>query len=117
MLRFGWDSCKVIPLWEFTSFEHIAISINCNAPILIITVYRPQKSKCGFLDEFSELLSKVSTDYNCIIISGDFIIHVDNKTDPDAQNFISLLEAFDFTQQVSGPTHNKGHTLDLVISK
>lgn len=111
-------SCKEIPPFgEFTSFEHLAISITCNAPILIITVYRPPKSKYGFLDEFSELLSKVSTNYDCIIISGDFDIHVDNKTDPDAQNFICLLEAFDFTQHVSGPTHNKGHTLDLVISK
>lgn len=59
----------------------------------------------------------VSTDYDCIIISGDFNIHVDNQTDPDARNFISLLEAFDLIQHVSEPTHNKGHTLDLVISK
>lgn len=112
--KYSWEE---ITLGDYASFEHLAISINCGFPFLIITVYRPPKSKYGFQDNFVELLSKVSTDYDRIIILGDFNIHVDNASDSDAQNLISLLEAFDFTQHVSGPTHNKGHTLDLVISK
>lgn len=88
-------------------FGIICCIIHCNATILIITIYRPPKSKHGFFDEFSELLSKVSTDYDCLIISGDFNIHVDKQTDP---------EAFCLTQHASGPTFNQGHTLDLIIS-
>ena len=76
------------------------------AQVLIITVYRPPKSKYVFLNDFSELLSKVSMDYDCVIISGDFNIQVDNQTDSDGRNFINVSKAFDLSQHVSRPTHN-----------
>lgn len=34
-----------------------------------------------------------------------------------ACKFLSLLDSFDLTQNVRGPTHLDGHTLDLVISR
>ncbi|KAL7402736.1 hypothetical protein ABVT39_019254 [Epinephelus coioides] len=106
-----------IPLGEYISFEYLAISVHCKTTILITTVYRPPKSKCGFLEKISQLLSKVSIDYDCLIESGDFNIHFDTETDPDAINSLNLLEAFDLSQHVRGPTCNTGHTLDLIISK
>lgn len=108
--------CKEILLGEFISFEYLAVRVHCKTKILIITVYQPPKSKCGFLEEFSQLISMVSTNYNCLIWSGDFNIHIDFQTNPDAFNFASLLEAFDLIQHVCGPIHNKGHNLGLVIS-
>lgn len=33
-----------------------------------------------------------------------------------AKEFLSLIDCFSFTQFVTDPTHNKGHTLDLVIA-
>ena len=78
----------------------LLLSVHCKATVLIITVYRPPKSKCGFLEDFSQLLSKVSTDYD-IIISGDCNIHIDIETDPDAISFSSLLEAFDLSLNMS----------------
>ena len=30
--------------------------------------------------------------------------------------FMNVLESFNLTQSVSGPTHQRGHTLDLVLS-
>lgn len=61
----------------------------------------------GFMEEFSQLLSEVSIDYYCIVISGDLNIHINVETDPVATNFINLasLEAFDFSQHVHGSTH------------
>ncbi len=38
-------------------------------------------------------------------------------TDHFANQFTDMLSTFDFTQHTAGPTHNQGHTLDLVISK
>lgn len=31
-------------------------------------------------------------------------------------DFIALSESFNLVQHVKGPTHNKGHTVDLVLS-
>ncbi len=51
-----------------------------------------------------------------ILIVGDFNIHVDNKSDCKAVEFVEVLHSFSFTQHVNGPTHNKEHTLHLIIS-
>ncbi len=66
--------------------------------------------------EFSELLSIIHTKYNRIIITGDFNLHVDNISDPMSREFLNLLNCLDFKQHVTQPTHNRGHTLDLVIT-
>src|SRR4029434_4642628 len=44
-------------------------------------------------------------------------IHVDNGNDSKARDFMNLLNSMDFTQHITEPTHNHGHTLDLVITK
>lgn len=47
---------------------------------------------------------------------GDFNLHIDDSTCSPAADLFSMSEAFNFKQHVSGPTHTKGHTLDLVFS-
>ena len=105
-----------LPLGDFTTFEYHAIHLHCKPKIPAITIYRP-KHQPSFIDEFTEFLSILHTQFDKFIICGDFNIHVDNPSDDTANDFISLLESMDLVQHVSGPTHNKGHTLDLVITK
>ncbi|XP_058868625.1 uncharacterized protein LOC117972317 [Acipenser ruthenus] len=59
----------------------------------------------------------LSTNYDRILLLGDFNLHIDNKADSKAIDFLRLLDSLDFIQHVSGPTDNHGHTLDLVISR
>ena len=80
-------------------------------------IYRPPRYSGKFIDEFAELLSVICTDYNFFIITGDFNIHVDNNMDSNAKELSALLDTFGLFQHVKGPTHTRGHTLDLVISK
>ena len=47
---------------------------------------------------------------------GDFNIHVNDSSDKFAVKFLNLTESFNFAQHVSGPTHTKGNTLDLVFT-
>lgn len=47
---------------------------------------------------------------------GDFNIHVCCPDKPLAKDFLNLIDSFNFAQCVSGPTHEQGHTLDLVLS-
>ena len=52
-----------------------------------------------------------------LVIAGDFNIHVDDHSDKEAADFLSLIESFCLKQHVCGPTHGTGHTLDLVHTR
>ena len=51
------------------------------------------------------------------VISGDFNLNLDDFRDIDTTKFEDLLETFNLSQHVSGPTHLSGHTLDLIITR
>ena len=52
-----------------------------------------------------------------LIITGDFNIHVNNAIDSDAFEFLDLLASLGLKQHVIGPTHEGGHTPDLMITR
>jgi len=69
-----------------------------------------------FLEDFQTLISSVSTSPHEFLITGDFNIPVDDLTDANAIQFLSLLDHANLTQHVSFPTHRHSHTLHLVIT-
>ncbi len=85
--------------------------------ILFIIIYRPPKYSPAFVEEFTELLSMISTEFDYFAIAGDFNIHIDNAEIKTTKEIITVLNTFDLIQHVHGPTHNRGHTLDLLISR
>jgi hypothetical protein len=48
---------------------------------------------------------------------GDFNLHVDSVSSIPAKKFLTMMESYGFHQYVTGPTHDKGHTLDLVFAR
>uniref|UniRef100_A0A1A8LCV6 Endonuclease/exonuclease/phosphatase domain-containing protein n=1 Tax=Nothobranchius pienaari TaxID=704102 RepID=A0A1A8LCV6_9TELE len=51
-----------------------------------------------------------------IIIGRDFNIHAEDLSNSSTREFLNMMNSFNFSQHVSGPTHRAGHTLDLVFS-
>ncbi len=49
-----------------------------------------------------------------VLIVGDFNIHVDNEKDALGSAIIDILNSIEVRQHVSGPTHCRNHTLDLM---
>ena len=43
-------------------------------------------------------------------------MHKDNMEDQDAQMLLDSLVAFNLTQHIKIPIHNRGHTLDVIIT-
>ena len=108
----------------FRSFEHIDLSLvygNFNARLII--VYRPPPSKKNklttamFFTDFSELIELLTICDQPLLISGDFNFHIDNTANSDAMKFTDILDSANLAQHVSGATHRKGHTLDLIITQ
>jgi hypothetical protein len=51
-----------------------------------------------------------------VLIGGDFNVKVQLADDSGARRIRELLTCIDMVQHVNGPTHNRGNTLDLVIT-
>ncbi len=101
---------------------HITLSreknINDKSPVMFVlaTVYRPPGHHTDFIKEFGDFLSELVLAADKVLIVGDFNIHVDNDKDALGSAFIDILNSIGVRQHVSGPTHCRNHTLDLILS-
>ena len=63
-------------------------------------------------------LSDRLTDYNNVVITGDFNIHINNQdNNNDALIFLDMITAMGLHVHNRFPTHRQGNTLDLIMSK
>ena len=86
---------------------------------VVVVVYRPGSCSVTqpFFDDFSDMLERLTTFSAPLIIVGDFNIHVDDATDMQAGKLIDLLSCHNLRQRVTSPTHEHGHSLDLLITR
>ena len=59
----------------------------------------------------------MATDLTDSIIVGDVNFHLDSDSNTDACRFKDSLSTCGLRQHVNEPTHQKSHTLDVVITK
>jgi len=52
-----------------------------------------------------------------LIILGDLNVHVDDISSPSTNKFLDILATHKLVQHVTSPTHQLGHTLDVVITR
>ena len=122
------DPCTLLssPTPIFKSFELSSVTLKLkHSKLTVYNIYRPPSSSAKsrafatfsqFLEDFQTLVSSASTTPHEFLITGDFNIHVDDLTDSNTTQFMSLLDHANLTQHVSFPTHCHSHTLDLVIT-
>ena len=111
--------CSMVPLPSCTTFESICVRLSSTSgPIIMLNLYRPGSGRPTALF-FNELASvfEVLVLHSCpVVIGGDFNVHIQDADDPDTRRLSDLLSSFDMLQHVTGPTHRRGGTLDLVIT-
>ena len=107
----------------YESFEYDIWNIQIGPrAYTIIGLYHPQQgtdpkvNNANLLDQLTDLLSYVVPKHQDIIILGDFNIHINDPEDQDAKILQDTLNAFNLKQHVNIPTHNLGHTIDLIIT-
>ena len=112
-----------VRLGAHTSFEALDAISGAPCNLRISVVYRPPPSRannatCGqFMSEFADYISDLVSHPGELLIVGDFNFHMNEPNDPNASIFLNLLTSFGLAQHVRGPTHQSGHTLDLVITR
>ena len=91
----------------FPSFKYLYAVLKCSPRVLLLIIYRPHT-----YIQFTELLSSISTDFDCLVITGDFNFHLNV-----CKKKLTILNTFELSQHVKEATYCKGQTLDLVITK
>ncbi len=109
--------CRLLSVDASFSFEAQLLKMDLNGPLLCVLVYRPPKVSTTFIHELSEFLSNQVSRCDRLLVLGDFNIHVCCPSKPMVKNFMSLMDSLNFVQSVSSPTHNRGHILDLVLTR
>ncbi|KAK6180393.1 hypothetical protein SNE40_012558 [Patella caerulea] len=107
----------------FRSFQYLDASIHSSSQLFsTIIIYRPPYSDKNkwtvndFLTEFSTLLEELIIRPGNLLIAGDFNFHYETNK-PEVIKLSNLLSSFNLVQHVNEPTHDEGHTLDLIITR
>ena len=106
----------LIPIQAPPSFESLCLKLSGLKPLVIAVIYRPPKPHPTFLSDLSEFLTQLTAISPSALLLGDFNVHMDSTTCTMASELLEILSFFKITQHIDFPTHNKGHTLDLVCS-
>ena len=70
----------------------------------------------SFFERFNGVLQETFVHGNNVIICGDFNIHYNNTRCKCADELTNLIDQCGYEQLVTGPTHTRGNTLDLIIT-
>jgi Endonuclease/Exonuclease/phosphatase family len=111
--------CTKIALARMTSFEGLCVQIAVNGQSFIfLTIVRPGSARPSslFFDELTAVIETLVLQPCPVVVGGDFNIHIETPTDPDAVRLFDLVERFDMIQHVDRPTHRLGCTLDLIAT-
>ena len=114
---------NIVTTNEITQFELLDCIIQVNKlSTRVVVVYRPPPScKHGlryedFAVEWTSYIEQFVEVQEELLIVGDFNIHVDSSNN-ESQSFLDILNANGLIQHVKSSTHQKGHILDLVITR
>ena len=82
-------------------------------------VYRPGSSpvSAAFFTELADVLDRLSTFVDPVVLAGDVKIRLERTTDPDTVEFCDLVASYGLVQRVSACTHDAGGTLDVVCTR
>ena len=108
-----------MPSTLYIIFEHLGIELTTNGilPTKLHAIYHSPGDNQIFLDDLTDLTTESAlTDCNHFFI-GDFNLHWNDPNSKMVKDLTANLDLHDLHQIRKGPTHNKGSTVDAVISK
>ena len=115
---------------EYTSFDCLSLTLTLNnttgkyistfADIKLVCLYRYHGFGSyfnSFLQDFSDLLSNLTTGSSPFLIAEDFNVHWNKPSDYSTCCIKNLIDAFNvFPLILFGSTHIQGNTLDIIFS-
>jgi len=73
--------------------------------------------EASFFSELSDLLDRLITTADPMMIVGDLNIRLDRPNDPASCRLLELFASYGLSNRVSSPTHDRGGLLDVVVTR
>ena len=109
---------------RMNSIEHLHVKLHRNNEnMTLVVIYRPPPNRrnglsfAQFNSELRDLIDSIILEKDKLVLAGDFNIHIDDISNSDARVFTRTLESYGLDQHVVGQTHEKGHALELLITR
>jgi len=85
----------------------------------VLLIYRPgsRTADASFFTELSDLLDRLMTLSDPIMIVGYLNIRMDRPDDPHCRRLHELLAMYNLSCRVSSSTHDHGGLLDVVLTR
>ena len=103
-----------------STFEFVAGRVaSGTSSCIVVVVYRLGSSPVTplFFTELADLLDRLSTFVDPVVLAGDVNIRLERKSDPLTVEFCDLIACYGLVQQVCEVTHDAGGTLDAVCTR
>lgn len=101
---------------DFSTFQYQSLLFHGKFKITLICLYRLQETSFSlFIQELHSLLTDVDPSHS-LVLTGDFNVHFENNESGEVRKLIDITSSFGLSQFVVGPTHEHGHTLDLIFA-
>ena len=107
----------MLKLSSTASFEHMCVTMSSSSNSIIgLVVYRTSAASSLFYKEFGN--TGILAAYNEEVwILGNFIFHLKQSNNTDAQTFLNILRSHGFDSSTKQPTHYQGGWLDVIASR
>ena len=101
----------------YQSFQYKNVLLDGLIKTNLICLYRHQEiATAQFMEDLEDLLSSQSSKADTVVLTGDFNFHFEKSNEKNVQDLVDLTSSYGLSQFVSGPSHERGHTLDLVFA-
>ena len=116
--------CVLMENGEKGSFQFAIWKLEIRNKVLTVvgishppTKHLANNTNAIFITEFLDFMGELQLSSKNIFILGDFNLHINDKLDTDAHQFIDMVEASGMKQLINFPKHKQGNTLDLIITE
>jgi len=101
-----------------TTFEQLYVRVTSgSSSCIVLLLYRPGSTTitADFFSDVSDVLDRLTTFIDPVIVAGDVNIRLDRADEPTARRFNELMVDYGMSSHVTSTTHDRGGLLDVVM--
>ncbi|XP_077782882.1 uncharacterized protein LOC144327417 [Podarcis muralis] len=108
-------SFRALPSPAISGIECVGLVWGTKESLAVWLVHRPPSTPTATLSDLLEVVAGWALEFPNLLVLGDFNVHADAAPSSQALDIVTSMAALGLSQFVFGPTHQAGHTLDLIF--
>ena len=108
-------SFRALPVPAISGIECVGLVWGSKENLAVWLVYRPPSAPAATLSDLLEVVAGWALESPNLLVLGGFNVHADDTPSSQALDLVTSMATLGLSQFVLGPTHQAGHTLDLIF--